>query len=121
MRTQHNSRNLLHVDERHKYGVTATMESADGETRRTAEFPSLGGRVLNALRELAAYCDRHDLRVTCLSSPQTIYADLKGRENTKTANLPEILLMSRIHRMDLLHPRIRAQRTDPRSHRRKNP
>ena len=112
-------RNLLHTGERADYGVIATLESADGSVVQTREFRSIGGRVKNATCELADYCDRHGLYVTCISSPQTIYADLKGRDDHLNSHAPESIILGQIGRMNLLHPRVAARRKDTRGHRRK--
>ena len=99
------------LDQRERYGngnfhrdvagVIATLD--DGSVIHCS------GLVKKALGEVAAYCDRYDLRVATLSTPRTVAADLAVRDTylnglgRKTGALtPEASLLGRIGRTDLL-------------------
>ena len=97
-----NRGSLLNSYERANYGVCATLRTEDGE-HRTREFM---GPVKSAVLELVAYCDLHGWKVVSMSTPQTIYSDLQGRDVPTTKRrgrltLPEENLLGWAGRMDL--------------------
>lgn len=87
-------------DERDTAGVIVTFDSG--------EVVHCSGLAIPALRAIADYADRHELRVRTLSTPRTILADLAVRDTYYNglgrrvgALLPEQALLGRIGRLDL--------------------
>lgn len=102
---------LMNGRERALFGCTVTFENADGNTLS-------GHRTGSPLAGLAELCDAAleldpSYRVVSYSTPQTIYADLKGREigggvEYKSSRVTgvEITVHSKIGRREMLHPRL---------------
>ena len=80
-----------------EYGVTVTFASPSGGIMETREY---AGHVWPGLRYAADYCDEHGLRILTVSTPNTILADLQGRDGS--ANV-EASLLHQIGRGDLLY------------------
>lgn len=57
------------------------------------------------IQEMADYCDKHDLKVVCISSPATILTDVKNGSRVNMQNgavwFPEYAMLSEINRPDL--------------------
>ena len=102
---------IVPVTRRFETGLIAT--TSDGASRHFV------GNGREATRALADYCDRHGLRVVCISTPGTIYRDLQGtRRTTETTQrrhrvtaeahtlerfaLPEQSYLAAIGRLDLV-------------------
>jgi hypothetical protein len=94
---------ILKNAERGDFGVIANLVSLDGTREMTFEGV---GIVPDAARQIAAYCDKHDLLVTCLSTPETIHHDLQARRGYMRGFWPEWNILKLIGRTDLIHPRI---------------
>jgi hypothetical protein len=102
----------LPPNERFAAGCIATL--TDGERTFSQHFTGEGSEAVQAV---AAFCDRHGVRVLCLSTPATIYRDLQGHRREElprkqrrvtaigtrpeTLRLPEPAMLSRIGRRDL--------------------
>lgn len=103
--------------DRAKYGCMVSFENADGET---LVLHRLGAP--RAALEIA--CDDAlaldpTFRVTSYSTPQTIYADLQGREAFASGQgfdtapmLPEAQALGRAGRRTMLHPRLKRSSVD---------
>jgi len=102
------SGSLFTSQEDRREGVIATL--TDGYVMHAP------GSKRDALRTIAAECDRRDVKVLCISSPQSIYRDLFGsrEERHKGATvtgadwespaeivMPERQLLGHIGRLDL--------------------
>ena len=81
-------------------GVIATL--TDGQVIHRK------GLAFDAVREIAAYCDRYEVQVVTLSTPRTIAADLRvrgtylnGLAHRTGVNTPEQVLLGRVGRIDL--------------------
>jgi hypothetical protein len=102
----------LAPSERFSTGCIATL--SDGETTFSQHFTGEGSEAVQAV---ADYCDRHGLRVVCLSTPATVHRDLQGHRREEqprkqrrvvaigtrpeTLRLPESAMLARIGRRDL--------------------
>lgn len=113
-------------------GFIATLVDRGGQqVSKVFGYPDSGKRELTTrarrkplgvehwLRELAAYCDAHDLKVRVLSSPQTILRDLRGsravqRDVAVVTEYPEERMLQRIGRRDLLDTGGRLSREERR-------
>ena len=99
--------NRLTPNEREDFGVTVTV--TDG-----ARFRSLYrvGYVGPALKELADAIDAMagEWLVISASTPNTIFSDL-DRHNQNWSDTPESIFFSRIHRRDLVHPKLLGGRS----------
>lgn len=97
-------------EERGKAGVIASLTRGDEE--RSVHFPGAG-----AISRIADYCDKHDWKIRCLSTPQTVYRDLQGtRESVEdtiagdrrtglAGQSVELRMLGRIGRIDLVESR----------------
>jgi len=82
-----------------RYGAIVTLENADGERLVVHR----AGRVRAAISEASDVARRFDdtFRVICVSTPNTVYADLQGARPIGSA--PELAVVPAA----LLHPRLR--------------
>jgi hypothetical protein len=92
----------LAPNKRETYGVTVTV--TDGHRFRS--FHRVG-YVGAALKEIAEAIDAMDGEwlVISASTPNTIHSDL-DRGNQDWSDTPESIFFSRIHRRDLVHPKL---------------
>ena len=67
-------------------GVVATVRLPDGTLRALAE----PGAPLEAVRAVAAFCDRRGAKLVCVSTPQTIYTDVTGSRRRQSAAYREL-------------------------------
>jgi hypothetical protein len=76
-------------------GCIAVLRGSEGLSAR--HFPA--DDPLDAVRDVAAYCDATGSTVVVISTPRTIYTDLRGR-GKRTAR-PETSMLRHIGRTDL--------------------
>lgn len=103
----------LPPSERAVYGATITARSL--ETGKTRTFVRTETTAVEATREIVAELDllADDFRVLCVSTPNSIQRDiyasriaLEGAGVGYVGPTPEQGLLSRIKRLDMLHPSI---------------
>lgn len=88
-------------------GVIATLRNQRTREQRTIHIPGL---LKAAVTELAERVDRDpEWRVVCLSTPNTIAEDLRGRRNKDSLGrrapaFPNERLLAVIDRLDILEP-----------------
>src|SRR5882762_8034374 len=95
--------------ERAVYGATVTARASNGETITIART---GMTALEAMRSIAGVLDAldDDFRVVSVSTPNGIERDLYASrvsldgDSAGYAIMPEIMMLGRIKRLDLLHP-----------------
>lgn len=90
--------------ERHSLGVVVSFENADG-ARFTTHRPGLVQEgVRSACDEALARCPSY--LIVAISTPQTVYADIVGRElgPAKRPVMPEANIVGRTGVGHLLHP-----------------
>jgi hypothetical protein len=94
--------------ERAVYGATVTARASSGET---ITLVRTGMTALEAMRSIAAVLDAldDDFRVVSVSTPNSIERDLFANrlaldgDSAGYAIMPEIMMLGRIGRTDLLH------------------
>lgn len=95
-------------NQRFSTGCVATL--TDGVSRHFT------GEGADSTRAVADYCDKHGLRVVCLSTPATVYRDLQGgRWNDNAPERARVTSSARPHEgLALPEPRMLAAigRTD---------
>lgn len=87
------------------YGVTVTVENAEGKTLTLHRH---GRGALERVCDDAVALDP-TFRIISISTPETIYGDLAGRlpsSKTGAIILPEHQRLGNIGRMAMIHPRI---------------
>ena len=97
-------RQLLGGDERDIFGATVTFANEQGDRLTIARTTT---RTYDAVRQACAIALRYDetYRVLCISTPETIHADLCGRAlRHGRAPAPEVSMLSRIGMKHMLHP-----------------
>lgn len=102
---------------RAEYGCILTFENAQGQTLTLH-------RVGPPTKMVPEMCDQalaldETFRVVSYSTPSTVYTDLQGHrlggqreayanDSNPRANTPEVQILGRIKRMEMIHPRMRA-------------
>jgi len=100
-------------DQRFQTGCIATL--TNGTTTHVQHFTGVGPE---AVRSVAAFCDRHGMRVVSLSTPETVYRDLQGSREVQSmrrgrvtgiekplaarVDVPERWMLGKIGRRELL-------------------
>ena len=108
-------------EQRERYGGGNEVRDSAGciATLSDGQVVHASGLTKVALRAVADYCDLHGLKISTVSTPRTIAADLVGRNTYYNGigrrtgiNTPEQVLLGRIGRVDLCE---RPPITDPRA------
>lgn len=67
------SKRIVTLSQRFETGMIATLVGDDVVTAK-----HFVGEGMSALADIIDFCDRHSLKVRCLSTPDSIYRDLQG-------------------------------------------
>lgn len=97
-------RQYLSGIERAAYGFVCTFENAQGETLSAHRVGRTDATLPPLLDELAALGG--DWRLASYSTPDTIRLDVMGERGEPPYHFPEVSLLARLQRRELLHPRL---------------
>lgn len=99
-------RNLLSSAERKRFGCTVTVVEM-GSGRTDCLWGT--GPVFEVLQEIVDAIDARegDWKIRCISTPETVYSDIRGGRSIKPTALVEHRYLSEVGRPDLLEPRMR--------------